>query len=37
MKKKILATLLTGLVLGTSLVGCGKTEGAEAGKKLVVS
>lgn len=24
MKKKILATLLTGLVLGTSLVGCGK-------------
>ena len=32
MKKKILATLLTGLVLGTSLVGCGKTEGAETGK-----
>ncbi|MDZ7548159.1 ABC transporter substrate-binding protein, partial [Clostridium perfringens] len=37
MKKRILALLLTGLILSTALVGCNKSGDAASNKKLVIS
>lgn len=37
MKKRILSALLVGVISATALVGCGKSEGAQSNKKLVIS
>lgn len=37
MKKRVLTTLLVGIIFATALVGCGKSEDAVSGNKLVIS
>ena len=37
MKKRVLSALLVGVISATALVGCGKSEGAQSNKKLVIS